>query len=151
MLCSQQILAALKQRLVDAATAAGSRVYSDRLWPLDESKLPALRVYERDEQIEPQTIHWPRLQEHALGLAVEMCAQAVSGIDTVLAALRLEVEQALFDSIAHATLGLDGPQLALSGVGPLEPIEGKDRQLASRQIALQATYRTFENAPEAFA
>ncbi len=49
MHAAQQIVAAIVARLVAAGTDAGSNVFSDRLWPLDASKLPAFRVFEGGE------------------------------------------------------------------------------------------------------
>lgn len=151
MLAAQQIVAAIVARLIAAGTDAGSNVFSDRLWPLDESKLPAFRVYETSDEIANDTIHWPQLQKHDTDIVVEACGSDTSGIDATLASLRLQVEQALFDTINHATLGLAGVTTYLRSVGPMKPIEAADKQVASREIHINAQYRTLSNAPEAFA
>ena len=150
MLASQQIIEALKTRLA-GNTDAGSRVYSDRAFPLDEAKLPAIRIFELEEQITPQTVHYPVLQQHDLAIAVEHCVKDTAGVDATLAALRLQTLTALFDTAAHATLGIAGLQIQQRGVGPLQPLEGSDIQIAQRTEQLNAQYRTFSNAPEAFA
>jgi hypothetical protein len=151
MRCAQQVLAALKARYIAAATAAGDRVYTDRLFPLTEEKVPALRLYVQQEDISPETVHFPVLQKHELTIGVEHCDRAVSGIDDVIAALQLETALAVFDTLPHATLGINGLQLTERGSGPLLPIEGADVQIAQRTTQLNAQYRTFANAPEAFA
>jgi hypothetical protein len=124
-------------------------VYSDRLWPLTDSKLPALRVFVHEEEVAPQVVHFPALQEHNVKLGVQMCAEAVSGIDAVLNALKLQIVGALFDTVEHATLNLaDYLEMTLAGTGPLQPIESADRQIAQRTLLLAVRYRTFSNAPE---
>lgn len=151
MLAAQQIVAAIVARLIAAGTAAGSNVFSDRLWPLDAPRLPAFRVFESADDIEIETIHWPQLQKHATDIVIEACASAASDIDATLAALRLQAEQALFDTIDHATLGLSGVTTYLRSVGPMRPIEAAEKQIAAREIHINAQYRTLANAPEAFA
>lgn len=151
MLCSQQVVEGLKARYVAAGTAAGARVYSDRLYPLTDDKVPALRLYALQEEITPETVHFPVLQKHDLTIGVEHCAQAVSGIDATIAGLQLQTKQAVFDTLPHATLGIAGLLLTEMGSGPLQAVEGADVQIAQRTTQLSATYRTFANAPEAFA
>lgn len=149
MHAAQQVVAAIVARLVAAGTDAGSNVFSDRLWPLDASKLPAFRVFEGGEQIAVETIHWPQLQKHDTDIVVEACATSTTGIDAVLAGLRLQAERALFDTLDHATLGL-GVTTYLRAVGPMRPLEAADKQIAAREIRVAAQYRTFANAPDVF-
>lgn len=151
MIAAQQIVAAIVAQLIAAGTDAGSNVFSDRLWPLDESKLPAYRVYENSDEVTIETIHWPQLQKHDTDIVIEPCGSAGSGIDAMLAALRLQAEQALFDTVEHATLGLPGVITSLRAVGPMKPIEAADKQVASREIHVNAQYRTTADAPESFA
>lgn len=151
MLCSQQVIDGLKTRYVAAATNAASRVYSDRLFPLTDEKVPALRLYVLQEEVTPETVHFPVLQKHDLSIAVEHCAHATSGIDSVISDLQLQTKQAVFDTLPHATLGISGLLLTERGSGPLQAAEGADVQIAQRTTQLNAQYRTFANAPEAFA
>lgn len=146
--CAQQVVEAVKALLLNA-TAADSRVYTDRLWPFDEGRLPALRVYDDGEELEPVTVHWPQLRQHELMVDVELCAKAASGIDATLAALRLAAEQALF--VANGTLGLAGVDATVKSLGPLEPVEHADLQIAKRTLRIQARYRSFANTPDTFA
>lgn len=149
MIAEQQIVEALKARLVAANTAAGDRVFSDRFWPLTDSKLPALRVYVHEEQVKAEVVHFPALQEHDTVIGVQMCAEAVTGIDAVLTALKLQILGGLFDTLEHATLNLSGNlDMVQAGTQPLQPIESADRQLAQRTLLLSVRYRTFSNAPE---
>jgi hypothetical protein len=142
----QQIVEAISARL-SGNTGAGTRVYSDRLWPLTEEKLPAWRIFALEEQVKVETIHWPVLQEHELMVGLQACAQAVSGIDATLNTLRLQALQCLFDTQGHSTLSLD-VQMELRGTGPMQPIETADRQIAQRTVQLSVRYRTHANQPE---
>ena len=55
----QQILNAVQTVLASGATAAGARVFLDRVDPLQATELPALLVEEggEGESIEPLTVH----------------------------------------------------------------------------------------------
>jgi hypothetical protein len=149
MLCSQQIIEAIKTRLLNG-TDADNRVYADRLWPLDEGKLPAIRLYELREQVTPQTVHWPVLEKHEMDIAIELCGSAVSGIDSVLASLKLQVLQLMFDTQAHTTLGFTNVRVMHSGTGPMQPIETATSQLAQRTVTVTAQFSAFAHQPETF-
>jgi hypothetical protein len=149
MLCSQQIIDAIKTRLL-SGTDADARVYADRLWPLDEGKLPAIRLFELNEKVTPKTVHWPVLEEHELEIGVQLCANAVSGIDAVLSALKLQSLQCLFDTQQHSTLGFTNVRLTHAGTGPMQPIETAQSQIAQRTLHLSARFSAFAHQPETF-
>jgi hypothetical protein len=149
MLCSQQIIEAIKTLLLNG-TDADSRVYADRLWPLDEGKLPAIRLYELRERVTPQTVHWPVLEQHELDVGIELCAASASGIDAALSALKLQVLGCLFDTQPHATLGFTNVLLMQQGTGPMQPIETATSQLAQRTVQLSARFSAFAHQPETF-
>jgi hypothetical protein len=149
MLCSQQIIEAIKTLLLNG-TDADNRVYADRLWPLDEGKLPAIRLYEQREQVTPQSIHWPVLEVHELDIAIELCASAANGIDATLAALKLQVLGRLFDTQPHATLGFTNVRVSHAGTGPMQPIETATSQLAQRTVQVTARFSAFAHQPETF-
>jgi len=150
MHATQQVIAAVQARLV-GNTDAGSRVYTDRLWPMAEADLPAWKVYPLSESVEQQTVHYPSLGRHRLTLALVACAAAVAGIDAVMAALRLQAELALFATLEHATLNPLGVQMALrSAIVQLgEP--GGDKQIAELALSLEIEFNTLANAPETLA
>jgi hypothetical protein len=149
MLCSQQIIEAIKTRLL-SGTDADARVYADRLWPLDEGELPAIRLYELREQVTPETIHFPVLEKHELEVGIELCAASAAGIDAVLAALKLQVLQCLFDTQPHSTLGFTNVRCAHTGTGPMQPIETATSQLAQRTLQVTARFSAFAHQPETF-
>jgi hypothetical protein len=149
MLCKQQIIEAIKALLVNG-TDADNRVYADRLWPLDEGKLPAIRLYELQDEITPQTLHWPVLEQHDLDIGIELCAIAASGIDAVLAALELQVLGRLLDTQPHSTLGFTNVRVTHAGTGPMKPIETATSQLAQRTLQVKARFSAFAHQPETF-
>jgi hypothetical protein len=149
MLCSQQIIEAIKTRLL-SGTDADNRVYADRLWPLTEDKLPAIRLYELRERVEPKTVHFPVLEEHELEVGVELCAKSVSGIDGVLSALKLQALQCLFDTQPHSTLGFTNVRMSHAGTGPMQPIETAASQIAQRTLQLSVRFSAFAHQPETF-
>jgi hypothetical protein len=145
-LAAQTVVAAIAARL-STRTAAGTRVYTDRLYPITEDLLPAWRITDLSEQVEDMTVHWPPVQKHTMIVGLQACVVAASGIDATFNALRLQALQALFDTQGHSTLGID-VQMMERGTGPLEPIEAADRQIAQRTIQLSVIYRTRADNPE---
>lgn len=149
MLCAQQIVEAIKTRLLNG-TDAGNRVYADRLWPLDEGKLPAIRLYELAEKVTPQSIHWPVLEQHDLDVGIELCAESASGIDAALSTLKTQALSRLFDTLPNATLGFTNVMLTQRGTGPMRPIETATSQLAQRTVTVSARFSAFAHQPETF-
>jgi len=149
MLCSQQIIESIKARLI-SGTDAGTRVYADRLWPLDEGKLPAIRIYELEEKVESTTVHWPVLEAHTLQVAIELCANTLTGIDATLSGLKLQVLKRLFDTQDHASLGFTNVELTHVATGPMQPIESATSQIAQRTLQVNASFSAFAHEPETF-
>lgn len=152
MHAAQQVIEAIKARLVAGPTDAGARVYTDRDFPLGTEQLPAWLVYALDEPIEPDTVHWPQQRRHTLLVALRACAQRTSadGIDTVLHRMRLQAEQCLFDTLEHATLAPLAVPLQLKRARP-EFGQRLDVQTGEIELQIEAPFSTLANAPEAFA
>ena len=102
------------------------------------------------EEVTPITVHWPQLEQHVLEVAIELCGSSVSGIDATLAALKLQVLQRLFDTLAHATLGFTNVELQHVGTGPMQPIETATSQLAQRTLTVSARFSAYAQSPETF-
>lgn len=96
-----QIRAALVAALT-GLTSTRARVYANRLYPLGEDDLPALRVSLDDERVEIGSIHAPALLERRLTLVVECCALANAGLDAVCDQMQKEVEVALAGGLTVA-------------------------------------------------
>lgn len=128
----QQILDLIKTTLVAGATAAGARVFVDRVNPLQASELPAILVDEAPdgEQVQPYTVHGAYQRQ----LAVQINCVVANGTSAALQArsLGLDVEKLIQTSAPLAALcqlgiELNASRLVASGDG--------DRLMASREQA----------------
>ena len=93
----KQIRDAVETKLTGLTTTS-TRVYANRLYPLADASLPALRIYLDEESAEPLTIHSPTSQR-SLTLTVEACAKAATALDDTLDLISKEVEIALSSGI----------------------------------------------------
>lgn len=125
-------------------TAAGNRVYSSRVHPLDDPKLPALLVFTPQESMGNPTMQRPRTQQRTLQLMIEGYVKARGDIDAEADALALEVEQII---AADPTFGgrvkdamLDTTATQLSGDG--------EKPVAVITLTFAVLYCVKENAPE---
>lgn len=137
-LAAAQVIDALATRLAAVGLSAG-RVYTDRLWPLTESELPAWRVTAAAESIAPSTDGL--LERHDLTVMASGYVKAASAIDDSMHALA-----------AAGLLAVHGTQAATFSVNTT----GIDRQVVGDgeasmgQITLQmlATFYTNRSDPE---
>lgn len=95
MLASQQVLHAVRQRLVDAGTSAGAAVYTDRFHPV--AAFPAIKVLHAGEDFgaDDSDIAWPARRAHELAIDVQAYVQASAGLDDAMADIAAEVLAAL--------------------------------------------------------
>ena len=99
---ASQVAAHTRQQIREAAGAilmgletTGSRVFQSRLYALQNSDVPALRIYTKQETNENQTLISPALQLRKLVLVVECCAKQSIDIDDVLDSMARQVERKL--------------------------------------------------------
>jgi len=88
----------IRDNVVTALTGlstTGSRVYASRVYPMAAANLPGLCVYSKSEEVETTTITRPRTQVRTLTLSVEGFVVATSGLDNILDAISLDVEEGL--------------------------------------------------------
>jgi hypothetical protein len=92
----QQLRAAFVQRLA-GVTAAGDRVHSGRLMPIEEPELPAIIVHTRDtEEVQSRSISgWNGYEQRRCTVSVICVAQSFDDIDTDLDSMAADVEAAL--------------------------------------------------------
>jgi hypothetical protein len=83
-LAAAQVIDALAARLVPLA-ATGGRVYTSRLWPLDEASLPAWKVTAADEVVQAATLDGLNL--HQLDVDAAASLRAVADVDDGMHAL----------------------------------------------------------------
>ena len=92
----QQLRAAFVQRLA-GVTAAGDRVYSGRLMPIEEPELPAIVIHTRDaEEVQQRSPSgWSGYEQRRCIVSVVCVAQSFDDIDADLDLLAAQVEAAL--------------------------------------------------------
>jgi hypothetical protein len=150
---AQQVIAAQAQLLIDAATSAAERVWTDRLWPVGSADLPCFKVVHVDEQFKTETVHWPPLQLHTLKSLVIGEARAVTGMDAALDALKVQALSALFGTLERATLsslGAGKVQQIPTSIATRLPTEKDTGPADTGMVLIEVTsqFRTHVNAPE---
>jgi hypothetical protein len=151
-LAAGQVVAQLKTNLLAATqTVAGSKVYTDRAWPVDESELPTLQVFAGEESITPVVVHWPALQEHRLELLLVGKVSAVSGIDETMNVFIAQILTKLYGTANASTLyPLTGVRLEPPGERTVirTPQEDAQAKFAHFTVRAIACFQTMSNAPE---
>ena len=88
-------------------TTTGSHVFQSRVYPIENTKLPCLLIYTREETSEPLTTNPPRAIEKVLSLVVEGYVKANTNFDDTIDTICEEVEEALFTDRLINDLALD--------------------------------------------
>ena len=88
-------------------TTTGSNVFQSRVYPIENTKLPCLLIYTREETSEPLTTNQPRAIEKVLSLVVEGYVKANTNFDDTIDTICEEVEEALFTDRLINDLALD--------------------------------------------
>lgn len=147
-LAAAQVVNAIATRIT-GLSLAGVRVYTDRAWPLAEDALPAWKVVAVDEDVDPQTIHAPVLEQHALQIELQGYAKAVAGLDDALHALASEALTALFNApgLPDALSGLTSTIITTRRIERAMQKEG-EAVLGLVTITLRGEFRTLSNAPD---
>lgn len=138
----KQIRAAVVSDLTGLATTA-SRVYANRLHPLTDAELPALRLYLDEEQAERITVHSPAILARTLTLVVEACAKAASGLDNTLDQISKEVETALSNGFTVA-----GRTLECTYSGMTFQDEIGDKPIGVKRMTFSIPFESAANAPD---
>ena len=76
-------------------STTGSNVYESRIYPIENSKLPALVIYTKSETSEPIVIGTDRVMSRELSVVVEGYAKATSDFDDTIDTISKEVEKAI--------------------------------------------------------
>ena len=141
----QQILDTLQALLVAGATAAGARVFVDRVDPLQKQELPAILIYEDPDGESAETDDLAGVEQRVLRIEINC---VLSHSDSAAAQGRdfgLAVEKLVSPSTALRTLSTTGPRLTSSRM--LQNGEG-DRLLGGRQQAWLIDYCVVPSAPD---
>ena len=128
-------------------TPAGERVYASRSWPLSETKLPAWRVIRQQEEVRPESAHYPAVQSHALIVDLQGNCRDVNDLDEQLDEMASTALSAVFATQSTATLGDRNVTVQLVRI---------DRELADEgeatfgrvTVSLQVQFFTRSDDPE---
>ena len=145
-LASAQIVDAIVTRL-SGNTPASTRVYASRVHPLTTAELPAWRVFADEETIVTQTVHFPAVLEHALSVQCDGYVQANSSMDDAMHAMAEQALIALYDTLAHLTLGITNLSVNAPQRIEREVVNEGQANLGRIGLSLLLRYRTAQNDP----
>ena len=100
----------IRERVATTLTGlstTGSNVFQSRVYPIENTKLPCLLIYTREETSEPLTTNPPRAIEKILSLVVEAYVKANANYDDTIDTITEEVEEALYGDRLINDLALD--------------------------------------------
>ncbi len=138
----KQIRDAVKTALT-GLTTTGTKVYANRLQPLQDANLPGLRIFLDEEKADVLSIHSPVMLERTLSVNVEACAKAASGLDDTLDQVSKEVETAL---AAGITIG--SRTLEVFYTGMVFDDEQLDKPVGIKRMSFSIPYTAMSNAPD---
>ena len=125
-------------------TTTGSNVFQSRVYPIENTKLPCLLIYTREETSEPLVMNPPRTIEKVLSLVVEGYVKANTNFDDTIDTICEEVEEALFTDRLINDLALDSflvnTDISYNGEG--------DNPLGIVVMTFQITYHHTEGTLE---
>ncbi len=141
----------IRERIVTDVTGlstTGSNVFEGRVYPVEESKLPCLLIYDSEESIEAQTLSpaGSRSMMATLNVVIEGYANGGSGSDVLdtLAGIQKEVQVAMAGDVSINSLAGDSApvsaDISLSGEG--------SKPTGSNRLTYQIRYGYAENAPD---
>lgn len=140
---TDQILTALQAALIAAGTAAGARVYLDRVDSLQPADLPAIVIEDRGETSE--VIELDDTQQRTSTIAIHCALSHSTSAAADARAFGVAAEKAIANStavkaLAHLGMYITSSQTDINGEG--------DRLLASRDQTWQASYLVHPTAPD---
>lgn len=141
----QQILDALKALLLAGGTVAGSRVYLDRVDPLQPGDLPAILIEESEDGESAEPFNLSGLEQRELGVTVSGVVTHGTTAAADARALGLQIEKLVSPSLTLAALASLGVRITNSR----QVINGDgDRLLAARVQTWRLTYVVQANSPD---
>jgi len=133
---------------VTGLSTTGSNVFEGRVYPVEESKLPCLLVYDSEEEIEMQTLNpaGSRSVQATLNITIEGYCQGGDGatvLDT-LAGIQKEIQAAMAGDVSINSLAGDSApvsaDISLSGEG--------SKPTGSNRLTYQVRYGYSEASPD---
>lgn len=141
----KQIRAALVTALTGLATT-GSRVWANRLQPMQDANLPGLRIFADEERAEMLTATDDYVLRRELTVFVEACSKKVSGLDDELDLISKEVETALAGGITVA-----GRDIEVLYTGMSFDDEQLDKPVGVKRMTFTVSFQAAAGTPDAFA
>ena len=134
---------------VTGLTTTGTRVFQSRVYPIEETKLPCLLVYDSEEAVTIQSMGNPREIEAELTVNIEGYAQGGDGatVQNTLAKIQKEVQIALQADILINSLARDSYLVSADSSISSEA----KKPTGSVILSFLVTYQYLENAPDAAA
>jgi len=129
---------------VTGLTTTGSNVFRSRVFPLEQTKLPALCVFSKSETTEFDTVRIPRSVSRVLDIGVEAYVSGTANYDNTLDTIAVEVEEAL---AADVTLGGLSKDLQVTAF-EADFIGDGEQTVAVGRFTITVLYRTIENDVE---
>lgn len=141
----QQVLDALQAVLAAGGTAAGTRVFVDRVDPLQREELPAILIDEDVDGERAETDDLEGVERRELRMVINCVMADSEGAAAAGRSFGLAVEKLVSPCVALRAFSATGPRLTSSRM--LQNGEG-DRLLGGRQQAWLIDYCVDPSAPD---
>ena len=125
-------------------TTTGSNVFQTRVYPLENTNLPALVIYTKDETSEPIVVSTNRLMSRELELIIEVYVKQTSNFDDEIDKICKEVEIAIS---ADTTLNGLAKDCYLQSTSIEYNTEG-EQPISYAVLTFLTNYYVQENAPD---
>lgn len=125
-------------------TTTGSNVFRSRIFPLEQTKLPALCIFTKSEAVEFDTLTISRSVDRILDVAIEAYVSGIANYDNSLDTIAVEVEEAIAADVKLNNLAKDAQIVSFEA-----DYNGDGEQpVAIGRFTLSVQYRTKENDVE---
>lgn len=129
---------------VTGLTTTGARVFQSRVYPLQDTELPALLIYTEGETSVRRTLAAPGLLERTARVVVRAVAKATADLDDTLDQICKEVEIAL--AMPNATVSV---VKTITLVATDIELDGSaEKPTGQAAMTYEVIYFTAENAPD---
>lgn len=125
---------------VTGLTTTGANVFESRIYPLEDAKLPALRVFSLEETVADASRDLASsVAERELTVAIEAVARKVSGMDDQLDTICAEVETAVSSAHAAGNISADRCDLVSTSI---DLSDGAEQPTGVATLTWRLTYIT---------
>lgn len=130
--------------LLTGLTTTGANVFLYRFYSVPDAKLPAIKIYTDEEEIEFDSLSAPRKKTHQLDVRIEVVAKQAANVEDTVALIYQEVITALE---ADTTLG--GLVKDLWNAANQKTINDEgDQPVIGATMQWICQYRTVEKVPD---